>query len=156
MSDWGPHERARRPARRASIAIAIVSACLPGCSKSQGPPRYPLSGTVTYGGKPLAAGRISFEPDKARGNKGPGAYGDINAGRYETYPAMGTVGGPHTVVIEGYSGTTPRQWSRRRPLFHAFVTSTELPLEGATIDFNVPGTPSPSPIPDVPADRSAR
>jgi hypothetical protein len=44
---------------------------------------------VTRAGEPLALGRISFEPDTAQGNRGPGAYGDIVAGRYETYRTMG-------------------------------------------------------------------
>lgn len=129
----------RRPLRDA-IALAIVAGMtlVAGCGRTTGPRRYPISGTVTYAGKPLAAGKISFEPDTDRGNKGPGGYGDIVAGRYQTYRTMGAVGGPHRVVIEGYSGDSPEQWRKRAALFPAHVTTVDLPVGKASVDFDVP------------------
>lgn len=131
---------------------------LAGCSRTAGPTRYPVSGTVTFGGRPLAAGRISFEPDTDRGNKGPGGYGDIVNGRYTTYRGMGAVGGPHRVVIEGYNGDTPEKLRRRRLLFPPFITQADLPLAAVTVDFDVPTASSPpeaAATADTPTQRGA-
>jgi hypothetical protein len=139
------------PARsRWAIAVAVISggvlAC--GCSRKAGPARYPVTGTVTYAGKPLLAGRIAFEPDTRSGNKGPAAYGDISAGRYKTYGTAGAVGGPHRVVIEGYSGTTAVQTRRMSPLFPPHITTVDLPQEQATVDFDVPAATPPGRKPE--------
>ena len=129
--------------RAAAPIIAIVGfAVFSGCGGPGGPPRYPVSGSVTYAGSPLALGRISFEPDTSQANQGPGGYGDIVNGRYETYRTMGAVGGPHRVVIEGYAGDTPEQRLRRRPLFPPFITTVDLPTGKVEIDFAVPAAPA--------------
>lgn len=139
MSDGDFHVRRMRVA--SAVACAVLVAAV-GCGRTTGPRRYPITGAVTYAGEPLAAGKISFEPDTDRGNKGPGGYGDIVAGRYRTYRTMGAVGGPHRVVIEGYSGTGPEQWRKRAPLFPAYVTTVDLPVDGAVVDFAVPAAPA--------------
>lgn len=125
---------------RRVVAIAMMATGTMGCGapSKTGPPRYPVTGTVTYAGKPLTAGRIAFEPDTKLGNKGPAAYGDIVNGRYETYRTMGAVGGPHRVVIEGYAGETPEQTRKMRPLFSPHITTIELPLEKMVANFSVP------------------
>jgi hypothetical protein len=120
------------------VVVLVTLALVAGCGRRGGPPRYPVSGSVTYAGSPLALGRISFEPDTSRANQGPGGYGDIVDGRYETYRTMGAVGGPHRVVIEGYSGDTPEQRSKRRPLFPPYITTVDLPTGKAEVDFAVP------------------
>lgn len=125
----------------ACALLAIVTgASLCGCGRSSGPARHAVTGAVTYAGKPLAAGRISFEPDTDRGNKGPAGVGEIVAGRYETYRTMGVVGGPHRVIIEGYSGATPDAWRKRSPLFPPHITVADLPMETTSIDFDVPAS----------------
>jgi hypothetical protein len=134
------HLRALCPTVMAMFAGAVL---ISGCNRPSGPSRYPVSGRVTRGGVPLALGRISFEPQTERGNQGPGAYGEIAAGRYETYRTMGAVGGPHRVVIEGYAGETPEQRQKRAPLFPPYVTSVDLPMGAASMDFDVPAKPVP-------------
>lgn len=125
------------------VALVTVAIFFGGCKRPSGPSRYPVSGRVTRGGVPLALGRISFEPETSQGNRGPGAYGEISAGRYETYRTMGAVGGPHRVVIEGYAGDNPEQRQKRAPLFPPYVTSVDLPAGTASFDFDVPAKPSP-------------
>lgn len=129
------------------IVVAAVALVCAGCGGRRGPPRYPVTGAVTYAGRPLAAGRIAFEPETARGNRGPAGYGDIVNGRYTTYRTMGAVGGPHRVVIEGYAGDSPEQWRKRRPLFPVHVTTVELPTGAATVDFDVPAAAPPDGTP---------
>jgi hypothetical protein len=129
--------------RAAGLVVLLVGlALVGGCGRRVGPPRYPVIGNVTYAGNPLALGRISFEPDTTRANQGPGGYGDIVAGRYETYRTMGAVGGPHRVVIEGYAGDTPEQRLKRRPLFPPYITTVDLPTGKAEVDFDVPAAPA--------------
>lgn len=120
------------------FVVLVVLALASGCGQQVGPPRFPVSGSVTYAGSPLALGRISFEPDTSQANQGPGGYGDIVAGRYDTYRTMGAVGGPHRVVIEGYAGDTPEQRLKRRPLFPPYITTIDLPAGNAAVDFDVP------------------
>lgn len=110
-----------------------------GCSRPPaGPVRYRVSGSVTFAGKPVPAGRIVFEPDRAAGNSGPAAYGSIVAGRFATYPRMGAVEGPHVVQISGFDGKASGELSEGRPLFPEHTTSATVPARAATIDFVVP------------------
>jgi len=129
--------------RVAVLVVLLVGIPLAGgCGRRVGPPRYTVMGSVTYAGSPLALGRISFEPDTTQANQGPGGYGDIVAGRYETYRTMGAVAGPHRVVIEGYAGDTPEQRLKRRPLFPPYITTVDLPTGKAEFDFDVPAAPA--------------
>ncbi len=43
--------------------VCAALGALAGCAGSDGPPRYPLSGTATYQGEPVAAGVMLLEPD---------------------------------------------------------------------------------------------
>lgn len=55
---------------------------LPGCGGEDGPTTYPVSGTVTYQGKPLTKGQIAFRPDTERGGSGPMQAGNIVDGKF--------------------------------------------------------------------------
>ena len=64
---------------RLLFVVPAVAAAL-GCGDDSGlARRYPVSGTVTYNGKPLERGNISFAPD---GPGGRAAGGTIVDGRY--------------------------------------------------------------------------
>jgi hypothetical protein len=122
----------------AAIGIAgLVSTT--GCSRRpRGPTRHAVSGRITFAGQPVPAGRITFEPDMTAGNAGPGGYGEIKAGRYTTYPDMGTVGGPHIVIITGFDGVPVGELVDGRPLFREYRTTADLPPRQTTVDFEVP------------------
>ena len=124
--------------------VALVASLLlssTGCSSRQdGPPRFAVSGQVTFDGKPVPAGRIAFEPDVAAGNGGPGGYGNIVAGRFATFARMGAVGGPQVVRITGFDGIPVGEFVEGKPLFPEYTTTVELPAKAATIDFEVPRT----------------
>jgi hypothetical protein len=81
------------------FAIPIVTAVL-GCGDSSGlPTRYRVSGTVTYNGKPLERGTISFAPADG---KGRAAGGTITDGRYSLTtqdPDDGAIPGKYRVGI---------------------------------------------------------
>ena len=51
-----------RPGKLAVSALVTVGIVLTGCSSSSRPPTYPVTGTVTWQGKPLAGAAITFVP----------------------------------------------------------------------------------------------
>lgn len=113
---------------------------LSGCSGSSGPPRYEVSGAVTYNGKPVPAGEVSFQPDASKGNKGPGSLALIKDGRYKTNPKKGVVGGPYIVRILGFDGVAVGDSSTGKTLFDQYETKVEFPKQATTQDFSVPAS----------------
>ncbi len=84
-----------------SLLVAVpVAAAVVGCGDSSGlARRYPVSGTVTYNGKPLQRGTISFAPADG---KGRAAGGTITDGRYSLTthdPDDGALPGKYKVGI---------------------------------------------------------
>jgi len=81
------------------LLLSTLCLCAAGCSGSDGPQRYRLSGEVTYDGKPVPYGWIVFTPEQ-----GPGASANIENGRYETPEGFGSVGGLHTIEVVAFDG----------------------------------------------------
>ena len=77
--------------------LVVLAMVLTGCGQDDGPPRYSLSGTVTYEGQPVPFGWMVFSPAQ-----GPGATANIEDGKYHTPPGWGTVGGPHTIEVVAF------------------------------------------------------
>lgn len=129
---------------RPAIALALAAALgfSAGCGKPK-VPRYNLSGTVTYQGKPVPAGRILFEPDIRKGNDGPQGYSDIKEGKYGTDRfGKGAVSGPLVVTIIGTTGEGASEANLLgRPLFPRYQTTIDLPEEAMEYDFEVPSGP---------------
>jgi hypothetical protein len=65
----------RLPAVLTGLGLVVVL----GCSGDDLGRRYPVSGTVSYKGQPLARGLISFRPT---GSEGRAASGEIKGGTY--------------------------------------------------------------------------
>jgi hypothetical protein len=87
-------------ARLASVGCLLTAAILSGCSGDQGPQRAIVSGTVTFNGKPIANGRISFVPD--RNTAAPTAVALIVDGKFVVDSRGGVPVGTHRVQIEAY------------------------------------------------------
>jgi hypothetical protein len=124
-----------------SRAIVCAALCgLAGCGE-QGPPRYDLSGAVTWEGQPVPRGYIVFTPDNAAGNVGPGTQADIVDGRYQTAKGEGTIGGPHTVTISGSDGQPyqdgPVTNPNGRTLFSDLKQTVDLPKSAGERDFSL-------------------
>jgi hypothetical protein len=129
--------RVSRP-RWAMHAAALATLLLAGCGT--GEELYQFSGAVTYKGKPVPTGQITFEPDVTKGNNGPSGYARIRDGRYDTSAedGRGTKGGPHLVRILGQDGIVRGELLSGMPLFREYSTSKDLPRESGTVDFEVP------------------
>jgi hypothetical protein len=123
----------------------ILAGLLAGCGGSDGPTRYDVSGSVSYDGKPVPKGFITFIPDTDQGNTGPGGGAVIENGHYETESGKGVVGGPHIIRITGYDGK-PTQMSGEdmpdgQPIFQTYQTTFDFPKEDTEKDFTVPAGP---------------
>ena len=129
-----------RRLQSAFITVFFVAFSCAGCAE-KGPERYDFSGAVTFGGKPVPAGTIEFEPDGAAKNAGPQVVVAIKDGRYETPPGKGTVGGPHIVRIFGYDGVPNIEGGsiEGAAIFPPYETRLDLPKQSSTHDFDVPG-----------------
>jgi len=120
---------------RSCSAFAWLLLVLAGCGS--GVSRYDLQGSVTYQGKPVPAGEVTFSPDTSKGNSGPGAFARIKDGKYQTEDDMGIVGGPHVVRILGLDGKAVGESTYGLPLFPEYTTHVDFPKEDSTHDFTV-------------------
>lgn len=109
-----------------------------GCGGSGGPERYHLSGTVTYAGKPVPAGTVSFVPDTSKGNSGPGGSAPIKDGTFDTSNGTGHVSGPHVVTVAGFDGVATPEMPVGTSLFGDYQTSIDLPKQDGTQAFDIP------------------
>lgn len=121
----------------------MLSLAIAGCSSSdEGPTKYQLSGKVTFQGKPVPKGQITFAPDNASGNRGPGSGAPIVDGHFETPPGKGQIGGAHQVRVVGYDGVPTSMEGETlpdgTPLFPPYETVIDLPKEDGTYDIKVP------------------
>jgi hypothetical protein len=133
------------------VALALSATLVySGCGGDSGPQQYHVSGTVTFGGQPVAGGSILFEPDASKGNQGPAGYAKIKDGKYDTkVDGKGPVGGPHTVTITGLNDEIdPDLFPEGKPIFQDYKSSVDLPKEQTTQNFDVPqsaATPAQAP-----------
>lgn len=121
--------------------LLLALATLLGCGGESGPPRYDVSGVVTYKGQPIPAGTIQFNPDASKNNRGPSGAATIKDGKFDTaLEGRGTIGGPHRVLIEAYDGNAQPELElpHGRPLFYGYQTEIDLPKEATQIEIEVP------------------
>ena len=120
------------------VTLAIVTT---GCGSSGSDPRENhLKGNVSFNGAPVIAGDIQFIP--AQGNSGPPGSATIVDGAFDTAApgGKGTIGGPHTVIINGFDGKAQpeAELPQGQPLFKDYKVDFDVPKGGeATQDFNV-------------------
>lgn len=86
----------------AGCAFLTLSLLLTGCGDSTGlAKRYPVSGTVTYNGQPVASGTIEFHPTDFDNQRS--AVGTIENGEYYLTTAIdgdGALPGEYKVAIK--------------------------------------------------------
>jgi len=126
-----------------ALLTFLLLPAMHGCGQTNdGPQRYQVSGSVTYDGKPVVAGFVTFAPDTSKGNTGPGGGAPIRNGQFRTDAGKGIVGGPHVVRIIGYDGIKTVMEGEElvdgKPLFDPFETSIDFPKQDTTHDFVIP------------------
>jgi len=114
--------------------IVLGSLFLVGCGPSI--ERHPISGNVTYDGKPVEYGTIFFAPDTSKGAAGPQGMAEIRQGRYQTEAEKGPVSGPHVVKITGWNAS-PEAGMLGAPTFTDYTTNVDI-TNATQLDFDVP------------------
>jgi len=143
------------------LSVAALILLLAGCGGPSRPATAPVSGRVTYQGKPVPLGQIVFYPENGRpavGSIGPdGSYrlttfetvGDgATPGRYRvTIQAMRVTGGGHAKTFDeelrggGSPGPAKVEWLVPEECSRPETTPlmAEVKPGSNTIDFNLPG-----------------
>lgn len=135
----------RHKTRITVTLLFLLTHCLCSCGggDKSGPVRYAISGMVTFGGRPVPAGEIVFEPDGAKGNSGPSATTVIRQGKYMFSSSDGVVGGPTIVRVVGLDGIPPKgPEAKMAPhgmqMFVPYRTVLDLPKRASTQNIDVP------------------
>lgn len=137
-----------------SLVVGCVLAALPisltGCGDG-GPPRYHISGMITFEGKPVPAGAISFIPvGETETVRGPG-FCRFTAGRYESRSGRSPGSGSYRVLIDGYDGVPfevklgeeIEEHPMGKPIFSTHIVEVDLPPKhGGSFDFDIPAEDS--------------
>lgn len=121
--------------RRIAGGLLILQLAVAGCARSVD--RQPLTGKITYDGRPLAYGQITFSPDHAKGASGPQGAGEIRDGAYKTSPDYGPVPGPNIVRITGWN-SAPEQGMLGQPVISEYTSSIDVSKTSTTFDFDIP------------------
>jgi hypothetical protein len=93
--------------------LLLIVAALAGCSPSDPLGLAPVTGVVTYRGKPLDHGKVVFTPQS--GTPGPQAVGELDAqGRFRMRTAGrdGAAAGKHLVTVHCRRIVTPEEARR--------------------------------------------
>jgi hypothetical protein len=129
----------RRSLRAAAgLALAAGMVALAGCG--QGAPKYyDVAGTVTYGGKPIPKGTVSFEPDPTTGIRGQMGYADLVDSKFDTRAhGKGVLGGPYIIRILGFDGKAVYEAPYGTGLIPEYTLTKDLPKADSTLEIDVP------------------
>lgn len=134
---------AARPGDAARLFLlglgGVIVIALSGCGKP-GPVRYRVHGTVTYDGRPVTYGRVTFDPDVTKDNSGPQGYAAIENGRFDTdlNGGQGTSGGPMMVTLHGFEPAGDGlDATMTRQLFSEHVEYRDLPKSDTEVTFEI-------------------
>lgn len=138
---FNSRHRGNRACRVLSVAVFLMF--LSGCG-SETRPRHPVSGTVTYQGKPVEMGSIRFEADASVGDFAPACYAAITNGKYETNPEDSPTTGKYHIRVMGIDvpnikkdGPPGTPWDMPA-LFPPYIATVEIPSPNGQLDIEVP------------------
>lgn len=124
----------------AAFAVAVLGLAA-GCGSGE-PKLYDVSGTLTFEGKPIAAGVIHFEPDAAKGNRGVAGYAEIHGGKFDTAKkGRGVLGGAYSIRINGFDGKVGPEAPLGAAMFPEYTEFRSMKAENQTIDITVKKKP---------------
>lgn len=93
---------------RIGIVLFFTTLFLSGCSRSDRPPTYPVTGIVKHEGKAVEDAMIVFVPADAEGRAATAktnAQGEFKMGTFD--PGDGVVSGSYKVKVSKYEGLEP-------------------------------------------------
>lgn len=110
--------------------------CKPATKVSQ------ISGTVSFKGKPVPAGYITFTPDVGAGTLGQVVGFQILEGKYDSSKNTppGLQPGTYKIRIGGFDGIKIPMWGQGKQIFNPIEDSFVVPDGTSTKDFEVPAS----------------
>lgn len=120
------------------VALGLLLSGFLGCGSNDEVQRYRVTGAVTFDGKPVPFGSITFEPDFNAGNSGPQSAAAIVDGKYDTGVKDGLVGGPHVVRITGNNRAPTATQPNTELLFADYEVKENFEKASGRKDFSVP------------------
>ena len=125
-------------------ALVFASCVVLGCGESF--PRHPVSGTVTYGGKTLEFGSITFEPTEAVGKIAPTGVAKIENGRFQTPRDQSPTTGRYLVRVVGHDPkimaerlkNPTKEFVGTLDLFPPYEQTVDIPPPGGQLNIDVP------------------
>jgi hypothetical protein len=110
--------------KRAGAALLVVAIVLAtgGCGRDT--PRLPLTGMVSWQGRPLEKGSIVFVP--AAGHRGPKIGAKIVSGEYQIDAERGAAPGTYRVEVRSDTGEYPHSPTDARPRTHAVAPKLQM------------------------------
>lgn len=121
-----------------SSLFFLASVFVVGCSPA-GPKLVQISGTVTFKGKPVPAGYITFTPPSGGGVvRGV----QIKDGKFNTADIVGAEKGVHPgenkIIIAGFDGVVIKFYGQGKQIFNPWEDKFDVPGTTSTKDFVVP------------------
>lgn len=109
--------------------VTLVSMTVVGCGGGSPDGRYPVSGSIKFGGSPMDHGRISFQPVDENGNSSSASA--VKAGKYACEGTKTLLPGEYTVVItcEEPSGETDSYTDEQGKTYSAPKLVSYVPAE---------------------------
>lgn len=129
-----------RPPCWLGLICLVLLATTIGCRAKSDLETYPISGTVTFQGKPVPVGSLTLVPDSSQGNRGAAVSMEIIDGKFDSANASrGHVGGPHVATIVGLDGNGDGDlFPNGYMMFQDYQVTLNLPKEASTQDIVVP------------------
>jgi len=133
----------RRHYSRLAALIAPFTLCLSllatGCSKHTAD-GVEVWGSVTWGGKPVPSGIVTFTADTSKGNSGHQGWAIIKDGRFDTRWDKGRFApkGACVVTINDKQPSTDPAHPKGTDLILKYDQSVEIPAESAEMNLEVP------------------
>ncbi len=120
------------------LILLVGLALVVGCSSK--PKLSQLSGKVTFKGKPVPAGYLTFTPDVSKGNLGQVIGFQIREGEYDSSKDgnQGIPPGTYKVIIAGFDGVRIPMYGQGKQIFNPVEESYTVPDGVSTKDFVIP------------------
>jgi hypothetical protein len=124
----------------ARLSVAAVALAAVGCSSE--PPLAQVSGKVTFQGKPVPAGWISFTPDVAAGTLGHVKTMQIKDGAYDSAKESepGLLPGRYFIRIAGFDGVRIPLYGQGKQIFNPIEDTFTVPEGNSTKDWEIPAS----------------
>ncbi|MDR2705581.1 MAG: hypothetical protein LBC02_07360 [Planctomycetaceae bacterium] len=124
---------------RISLSVILTVGSIFFVTGCGGTKTYPLTGHVTFDGKPVPRGMITFLPKTDQTDAGSYAMAVIKEGNYKIEKGkLGLVGGTYSVIVTGTNGVAEEFHPEGIPLFADYRMEFIFSQEMLQFDIEIP------------------